>query len=201
MRIKDFSKTGVVALALTGLLGAVPVYAEDCPTAKTAAQGFIVERGASKMEVFHAGPTEVRSVLRYGGQTLLEVTAFQGLVDLERIDRGNRISYRPISDLTKTFPPVPGKKTSAVLEETRDGKKIMRTYILEVRKGSDTLYLGACKYNVLRIDRSAMEGKQTYFINTDYYAPELKLVLAKEYRESDGRTTLNKFEKIYPTPR
>ena len=27
------------------------------------------------------------------------------------------------------------------------------------------------------------------FINTDYYAPDIKLVLAKEYRVRDGSTT------------
>ena len=71
-----------------------------------------------------------------------------------------------------------------------------------MRKEPDTLYLGACKYNVLRIDRSLLNDKsKPMFMNTDYYAPDLKLIVAKEYRESDGRTTLNKFDKIYPSPR
>ena len=32
----------------------------------------------------------------------------------------------------------------------------------------------------------------------DFYSPELKLILAKEYRERDGRTNLVKFDRIYP---
>ena len=36
---------------------------------------------------------------------------------------------------------------------------------------------------------------------TDYYAPDLKLVLGKEYRERDGRNELIKFDKIYQSPR
>ena len=39
------------------------------------------------------------------------------------------------------------------------------------------------------------------FMYTDYYAPDLKLVLGKEYRERDGRTELIKFDKIYQSPR
>ena len=71
-----------------------------------------------------------------------------------------------------------------------------------MRKEPDTLYLGACKYNVLRIDRSLLNDKsKPMFMETDYYAPELKLILGKEYRESDGRTSLNKYDKIYPIPR
>ena len=35
-------------------------------------------------------------------------------------------------------------------------------------------------------------------VSTDYYAPDLKLVLMKEYKEIDGRSTFVKFDKIYP---
>jgi hypothetical protein len=74
--------------------------------------------------------------------------------------------------------------------------------VLEVRKDPDTLALGSCKYAVLRIDRSLLDDKsRPMFMETDYYAPDLKLIIAKEYRESDGRTTLNKYDKIYQSPR
>ena len=178
--------------------------ANECPTAQSASKGFIVERGErSKTEILHAGDTDVRTVLRYDGRSLLEVTLFQGLFELERLDRGKRTAYRPKSDLAKTFPPAPGKKITAIFEETEGERKgNLRTFVLEVRKEPDALYVGACKYKVLRIDRSLLDDKsKPIFMNTDYYAPDLKLIVGKEYRESDGRTTLNKFDKIYPSPR
>ena len=63
---------------------------------------------------------------------------------------------------------------------------------------ADTLYIGSCKYDILKIDRD--ETGARLFQNIDYYAPALKLVVAKEYKESDGRTTLIKFDKIYAAP-
>ena len=136
------------------------------------------------------------------GLTLLEVTLFQGLFELERLDRGKRVTYRPLSDLAKSFPPAPGKKITAVFETAEGESKRLRTFVLEVRKEPDTLFIGPCKYNVLRIDRSRMDDKsKPIFMYTDYYAPYLKLIVAKEYRERDGRTTLIKYDRIYPLPR
>lgn len=144
----------------------------------------------------------MRTVYRVDDRTLLEVTLFQGLFELERLDRGKRTIYRPVSDLAKSFPPVPGKKITAVFEETEGEGKGLRTYVLEVQKEPDTLHVGACKYKVLRIDRSRLDNKsKPVFMYTDYYAPELKLLLAKEYRERDGRTTLIKYDRIYQLPR
>jgi hypothetical protein len=179
-------------------------YADECPTAKSASDGFVVQRGErSKTEVFHVGATDVRTVYRVDGRSMLEVTLFQGLFDLDRLDRGKRSTYRPVSDLAKFFPPAPGKKITAIFEETEGERKgNLRTYVLEVRKEPDTLIVGACKYEVLRIDRSVMDSNsKPVFMETDYYAPDLKLVIGKEYRESDGRTSLNKFDQIYPLSR
>jgi hypothetical protein len=87
-------------------------------------------------------------------------------------------------------------KTEEETEGPRKGN--LRTLVLEVRKEPDVLHLGSCNYTVLRIDRSLLDDKsRPMFMETDYYAPDLKLIIAKEYRESDGRTTLNKYDKIY----
>jgi hypothetical protein len=196
-------RAATAGLVCAGVFGLCPAYADDCPTKESVSKGFIVERGErSKTEVFHSGD-DVRTVYRVDGRTLLEVTLFQGLFELERLDRGKRTVYRPKTDLSKVFPPAPGKKITAIFEETEGERKgSLRTFVLEVRKEPDTLYLGSCKYKVLRIDRSRLNDKsQPIFVETDYYAPDLKLIVGKEYRESDGRTTLNKFDKIYPSSR
>jgi hypothetical protein len=63
MQPTAFLKSQAIAGLLASCLGVSPVFAENCPTAKTAGKGFTVERGErSKTEVFHAGETEVRSV-------------------------------------------------------------------------------------------------------------------------------------------
>ena len=197
------SKTGLVtALAVTCLNISIGL-ADDCPTSKTASNSFIVERGErTKLEVFRSSDTETRTVLRYDGRTLTEVTLFQGLFELDRLDRGKRKTYRPISNLAKAYPPVPGKKLTALLEETDGDRKTTRSYVLDVRKEVDTLAVGACKYAVVLIDWNVLSDKsKPVFLYTDYYAPDLKLILAKEYRERDGSKTLNKFDNIYPSAR
>jgi hypothetical protein len=46
--------------------------------------------------------------------------------------------------------------------------------------------------------RESRGGSPLRFINTDYYAPDLKLTIAKEYRDKGDRTRLIKFDRIYP---
>jgi hypothetical protein len=69
-------------------------------------------------------------------------------------------------------------------------------------KGSDVLYIGPCKYSVLKIERSESRGiDPPRFVDTDYYSQELKLILAKEYREKNGGTRMIKYDRIYPVQR
>ena len=39
------------------------------------------------------------------------------------------------------------------------------------------------------------------FVDTDYYSPELKLILAREYRENNGGTHTVKYDRIYSLKR
>jgi hypothetical protein len=77
-----------------GGFAVAPGYADECLTAKSAAQGLIAEIRGSQTEVIHAGPTEVRTALRSAGSTLVELTLFQGLFELERLDQGKRATLR-----------------------------------------------------------------------------------------------------------
>jgi hypothetical protein len=200
------SPLGVVLLAIVlaaAGLGSRSASAQDCPTARSAREGFVVERGErSKTEVFHVDDSVVRTVFRYDGQGVLETTQFQGLFQLERLDRGQRTVFQPKADLAKLFPLKPGEKKTATFEvKGATGTSTTRTVALSVKPGEE-MYVGSCKYRVLKIERNeALNGAEPRFINFDHYAPELKLVLAKEYREGDGRTTLIKFDKIYPLKR
>jgi hypothetical protein len=191
-----------ILLAAVGI-GARSANAQDCPTAQSAREGFVVERGErSKTEVFHVDDSVVRTILRYDGKSLLETTQFQGLFQLERLDRGRRTVFQPKTDLAKLFPLKPGEGSTVAFEvKEASGSTMTRTVSLSVKPGED-LYIGPCKYAALKIERKEAFGDAPpSFINFDHYAPELKLVLAKEYRERDGRTTLIKFDKIYPSKR
>src|SRR3954451_13881211 len=96
--------------------------AQDCPSARDAKRGFVVERGdRQKSEIFHGDRGEVRSVMRYGGTTLLETNSLEGLFQLERIDRGRRTVIKPRTDLARLFPIKPGQRLSADFDYIDDG--------------------------------------------------------------------------------
>lgn len=174
------------------------VMADECPDTQSGKAGFVVERsGSSKTEVFHDGAS-VRSVMRFRDSVLLETTQYEGLFDLERIDRGRRSVFKPRADLAKLFPLKVGQKKAAEFDMTDDAARLtQRTIILQVQ-GSDVMTFGPCKYDVLKIERSRSDNAGSpVFMNTDYYAPKLKIIVAKEYKDPEGRTNLIKYDRIY----
>jgi hypothetical protein len=70
-------------------------------------------------------------------------------------------------------------------------------------KRRESLAIGPCNYDVLKIEHKEArgEGSKPRLIYTDYYSPDLMLVLMREYRDADGRSTFVKFDKIYSTVR
>jgi hypothetical protein len=187
-----------VAICTVALLVALPVMADDCPSATAGKGSFVVERGPdSRTEVFYGDGAIVRTVLRYRDRTLLETTLHEGLFELDRLDRGRRDVLKPKADLAKFFPLKPKQKIEVGFDvQQGDGKPATSLVKLTVI-GTDTLYVGACKYEILKVQRE--ETGARLFSNIDYYAPALKVVVAKEYKERDGRTTLIKFDRIYPS--
>jgi hypothetical protein len=173
--------------------------AQDCPTAQSGKAGFVVQRGElQKSEIFHADDGIVRTVMRYNGTTLLETTQYQGLFQLDRLDNGRRTKYEPQTDLKSLLPLKPGRTVTAKFTSESDGQRGTLSVELAV-KGTDVVYIGPCKYDVLKIDRSESRGADApRFVDTDYYSPVLKLILAKEYRESSGGTQAIKYDRIYP---
>jgi hypothetical protein len=184
--------------ASAGAVAAASAAPQDCPTAQSAATGFVVERGEkSKTEVFHVGDTDIRTVLRFDGTALLETTQFQGMFDLERVDRGRRTVFRPTTDLSHVYPPKVGQIYSARFEATESERRSQLVVALTVRE-LDNLDIGPCRYQVFLIDRSTVrDNTASQYIETDYYSPDLKLTIAKEFKQAGGRTSFNKFDKIY----
>jgi len=188
----------LVAAALWAFTTSIAI-AQDCPTAQSGKGGFVVERGEDqKSQVFHAEDGVVRTAMRYSGAMILETTQHEGLFQLDRLDSGRRTKYEPQTDLKKLFPLKPGRKISAKFATESNGQQGTLS-IGFVVKGTDVLYIGPCKYNVLKIERSeSRSAEPPRFVDTDYYSPELKLILAKEYRETNGGTHTIKYDRIYP---
>jgi hypothetical protein len=175
-------------------------YAQDCPSAATAPRGFVVERGdKQKTEVFVSEDGLVHTRMRFGGEPLLETTLFAGLLPLDRFDRGRRTTSTPLSDLKALFPLRVGQKVVARFTYS-DGNRTIPTTIQLFVKGTEQIAIGPCAYTVLKIEHSEGRGEDgtARLVSTDYYAPDLRLVLMKEYKEADGRSTFVKFDKIYP---
>jgi hypothetical protein len=173
--------------------------AQECPTAQSGKPGFVVERGdQQKSDVFHGDDGVVRTVMRFNGTMLLETTQYEGLFQLDRLDNGKKTKFEPQTDLKKLFPLKPGRNIGAKFTSESDGRQGQLSVEMAV-KGADVLYIGPCKYAVLKIERSeSRSAEPPRFINTDYYSPELKLILAKEFRESNGGTHTIKYDRIYP---
>jgi hypothetical protein len=181
----------------------VAAYAiNDCPTAVTGRGSFIVERGQeSKTEVVFGDGAIVGATFRYRGKTFLETRQYEGLIQLDRVDKGRRTVFKPNDDLAKLFPLKPKQQISLQLEAREDGAEPILTTISLKMIGADSLAIGACKYDVLKFERIETRSNKKTDPVVEYYAPELKFVVAKEYRERDGRTTVIKYDRIYSADR
>jgi hypothetical protein len=193
-----------IAAAMTWLiLEPVAVYAaNDCPTAVTGRGTFTVERGEqSKTEVVFGDGAVVGTTFRYRGKTLLETRQYEGLIQLDRVEKGRRTVFKPNGDLAKLFPLKPKQQISVQLEALEDGAEPIVTTVNLNMTGADNLAIGACKYDVLKFERIETRSNKKTEAVVEYYAPELKFIVAKEYKERDGRTTLIKYDRIYSTDR
>jgi hypothetical protein len=180
------------------IFGPVSAMGEECPTAQSVERGFVVERGdQQKTEVFHGAGDVVRTITRYNGTPVLETTQYEGLFQLDRLDNGRRTKFEAQSELKQLFPLKPGQNASAVFLWESDGRTGQLRVDIAVKR-EDALYIGPCKYAVLKIERSESRGADPpKFVDTDYYSQELKLILAKEYHYTNEPAQLIKFDRIY----
>jgi hypothetical protein len=198
LRARTSDYWGITAAVLLMFAPACTL-AQECPTARSGKRGFVVERGdQQKTEVFHAGDGIVRTVMRYNGSTVLETSQYEGLFQLDRLDNGRRTKFEAQSELKALFPLKPGQDASAKFTWEGDGRQGQLQVEMVVR-GAEELYVGPCRYSVFKIERrESRDTEPPRFVYTDYYSPELKLILAKEYRYNNDRTQMIKFDRIYP---
>ena len=178
-----------------------PAAAQDCPTAQSGARGFVVERNETqKTEVFHAADGIVRTVMRFDGKTLLETTRIRGPVrPWNGSIAASAPSTKPSTELKALFPLKPGQQARAKFITERDGKYGVSMSSFEVKKPED-LYIGPCKYSVLRIDHSEEFRTARCRRNTPSPTstrPISSSVLGREYKKR-GQIEVIKFDRIYP---
>jgi hypothetical protein len=197
---RHWAALACAALAAAALLAPRASLAQnDCPTAQTAKSGFVVERNErQKSEVSRDDKGVIHTVMRYNGTTLLETAQFEGIFSLERLDRGRRTSYESSEDLKSLFPLKPGQQAHAKFITEHDGQ-YGRLYVELDVKGSEDLAIGPCKYSVLRIDRrESTSAVPPQFVYAELYSPDLKLILAREYKRQNGESQVIKYDRIYP---
>jgi hypothetical protein len=190
-----------LAVATLLLLPVQSLVAQECPTARDGKRGFVAERGDNqKSEIFHLDDGAVRLVMRYGGVTQLEATQFEGLFQLERIARGRRTVNKPQTDLAPLFPLQPGRDVAVRFDQVYEAGRVKTPIAVTMTvSASDPIYVGSCRYDVLKIDEHEARGDYpARHISTNYYSPELKLVLMREYLDGTGRINTFKYDRVYP---
>jgi hypothetical protein len=181
-----------VAICTITLCLATPVAADDCPSGKSS---FFIERDRySKTEVVYSSGPIFQTILYYREKKLAETTLYEGLFELDRLDRGQRYILKPKANLAKFFPLKVGQKIDVGFD-IQQGRATGASRVKLNVIGSGSIIIGSCKYDILKIDRD--ETGARLFQNVDYYAPALRMVVAKEHKERDGRSTVIKFERIY----
>jgi hypothetical protein len=194
-------------VALAGIVlplafASVECAADECPAAIAGRGTFIVERGEQlTTEVTFGDGALVRSVSRNHGAIYLEAEQYEGLIQISRLDKGHQAVFKPRSDLATLFPLKPRQNISVQLDVTEEGVAPWVATVDLKMIGADSIAIGACNYDVLKFERiEARSGNKSDPI-VEYYAPELKFVVAKEYQERGGRTTVVKFDRIYSNDR
>ena len=171
--------------------------AEDCPNALAGSGSYTLEQGVNRItEVFYDDGPTVKTEFRIGGQLLLATTLYQGLFELHRLDRGLLIESKPRDDLGKFFPLRPLQNMPKILVTSFDltsSEAVTKNNIRVVRLryiGAQEFKIGDCTYPVLKFQR---DENWPSVSNIDYYAPQLKLVIAKEYSDHSIRS----YERIH----
>jgi len=139
----------------------------------------------------------VQTTLRSGNSILMQSVLFQGLFELDHLEGGRRTTFRPTVYLAILFPLRANSQLSADFEVDRSGQTRTVKHLLAV-KDAAKFEIGPCTFDIFNIDRSQVAGDGApKFVHRELYAPLLKLVVAKEYKNADGSVTRRQYNRIY----
>ncbi|WP_243374512.1 hypothetical protein [Microvirga solisilvae] len=184
---------------LFAFLPIAPAMAQSCPDARTAKQGFVLERQGTRAEVRQASDHFVHVANVYPGGKKQDVVYYKGLLPISRFDDTTQSISIPVSELRTIFP-LGLKARRAVTYAPATPSKVGALVSLELTvSGQEELQLGSCTYEVFAVHNRYInaEGKTTSE-HTDLYSPVLGFVLGKRYPEKGGAHTLVKYQSIKP---
>lgn len=189
-----------VVLSFVGLLAAGTAYGAKCPDAKTAYDGFVLDRPGVHSEFHPSAEMVVQVANTFDSAPPQTHFYLGGLIEVLRSSDKGRFSMLPFSDLRSIFPLQPGDSHEITLMHLEADKKVEKplTLALEVT-GEESFSLGDCKYEVLAV-RQTMTAADGGNIDTwtSLYSPDLQAVLARRYDEGTAQESVIGYEAIQP---
>ncbi len=182
--------------------GIVPARADDCPNARTAKLGFVLERHGARAEVRPASDHFVHVRNIYSGGKQQDVIYYRGFFPVSRFDDTARSINIPVSDIRSVFP-LEAKVKRALTYASAEPDRVGALRSIEITvSGQERLELGSCSYDVLVVRNRTLNAEGRLLgEHTDLYSPELGFILAKRYDENGGRLTTVKYQSIRPLGR
>ncbi|CAN7242504.1 hypothetical protein LJR239_000889 [Neorhizobium tomejilense] len=175
--------------------------AADCPSSKTAKNGFVLGRLDALSEFRKAKGPLVQIITSFGGPDKQIVYSFEGLFDLSREDRKEKYARYPLSDLSNILPLKKGDR-HAINFVPFDAKRSADDWVLELTvTAEETVSVGRCKYDVFRVKQETKQNGKTTENLSFLYSPDLHVTLAKIYDEGTGNQAIVGYEHIRPLAR
>jgi hypothetical protein len=170
----------------------------DCPSGELSQESYVLvaDNGSSVTQVDRTRPEAVLTARYIRRRPASAHVLYQGLVPLAISQKERRIVNTPRSDLKRMFPLNVGETHRLEFERTiADGKRgIVRAEYKVL--GEDRTRIGACVYDVFKIEHSEAVGRGPMrFINTEWYAPDLRMIIGREYRRMKGDLPYIQFYK------
>ncbi|OWK19692.1 hypothetical protein AJ88_38795 [Mesorhizobium amorphae CCBAU 01583] len=193
-------KAAPIRMMLAALLPAGVAHAADCVDAKSARDGFVLEKPGIRSEFRPTAGGMVAVANKYESESPQTQFLFNGLIEVFRDSDTGRVAMIPFSDLRKLFPLKTGAKSTIEFVELSPNKRPKSTKTLTlVVKGKETFSLGDCKYKVLAVKETFKNGAgETLDAFTALYAPDLQAALARRYDEGTKSESVNGYETIKP---
>ncbi|MGZ2455900.1 hypothetical protein [Rhizobium anhuiense] len=189
-------KNRLASLFIAALLP-VSVHAADCPSADTAAKGFVLENTGARSEFHKAEGQIVKTVNHFGGSQQQTVFSFAGLFDLARFSKNEQYAIHPLSDLSRIVPLKKGARTNVAFLALGPDERADTRWSLELTvAGQESFSLGECKYKVFRIKQVTKRGDEQVDILSVLYSPDLQATLAKVYDEGTADEYTVRYDRI-----
>jgi hypothetical protein len=178
------------------LILASSAVAQTCPKADVQSP-LVLERLDTTTEVTQKLPLVVTETKFRNGSTV-KTTYYQGLVELDRVQRDKTFVFKPKDALDKFFPIRPNAVLRFDAEHGEEGQPLRRTTIELAVVGARKYSLGDCTTTVWLIERRIPGiGDEMRLDLTYYFSDEFKSIVAREYPEKSGRRDIITYTRVW----